>query len=837
MPEFKRLVVLHGLENPELEGSRTTNRDSGEGDEDWKSPSTYTPIASMELTSDIKDSSVSTAPLTEFSLQEQQVKEVYSDCPKTFDNNVWDAQTPTRILSRESIVEPIIITAGDFGAGRIFTVSGFDHYSKNTYQEAMATFRYFRFKAIKFRVVTVGSPWLYGYIALTTCPRTGFRATDDNDSDSWLHDYGWMSHHDCVIIDLCSQTEVEMVLDWPFVNQWLDRNKVGGHMDAFKDICSLRVIAGSCYGIDQTTNPSIDLEVFAQFIEPEVAGPMNYFVPQTHVSQMLGQVAAGIATTAGTMAVEHFTKEATKVGNQALEYGTAEARKAMQDKWQAWYASNSSKPAAPASVDSVVSNDGQPSEIIPNIFGSATFSPSRGLLGDGSQCSTHARKHSFANFVSIPSLVSAFAMLKGATVTFSLNPFQRSAVESAATCSRLRYLGQFFRLWRGSLDYTVIMFCSPLISARVKLSVQYVATASTLAGDTLYDNVTIRGTTKRSFNIPWLQTVNYLPTRVLDPDFGDDIVPTMTISVFDTYGADPAVDYPILFLIYERAGPDFVCISQQDPMPNAPDVVKTHVSQMRIADFGGQSNWNSHPSPNLLPAEGPTTFEDLVKRWHDREQNLLPYPQPYTYIASPRRYPLMESVAMLFLYSRGQMKFKIATTVTGPQGKYLLAKLETDKNDVIGGRNDFDKFDDGMAVINYEYTPVMEFTNPWICTTEWYPMQPTSIVGQDPTAYGTFLYGMDYEHGSTLETPTLTLCLASAGDDFCFNFEMPPPFYKVRWYDDSLTESEDRKLHAKRSRMALKVKYKHETVSAARYLRAGKSGRTATGTPHGLAKA
>jgi hypothetical protein len=89
------------------------------------------------------------------------------------------------------------------------------------------------------------------------------------------------------------------------------------------------------------------------------------------------------------------------------------------------------------------------------------------------------------------------------------------------------------------------------------------------------------------------------------------------------------------------------------------------------------------------------------------------------------------------------------------------------------------RFPDGATAISYGLTQVIEATVPFLCSTEWVQC----VINFEPT---TGSYPLVYQPEIWSEGPEevpLNFVAVSAGRDFCYSYNLPPPYFGCRWYD------------------------------------------------------
>jgi hypothetical protein len=414
-------------------------------------------------------------------------------------------------------------------------------------------------------------------------------------------------------------------------------------------------------------------------------------------------------------------------------------------------------------------------------------------------------KPSFLNTFTIPYNLSS-------PVTIELDPFGIGLEPSSPdttiqrSCSRIRFMGNFFRLYRGTVKYSLVFISSPLVTWKLKVLITYGPTTPVL-GDVISQVITVKGSTVYDFAVPYLY-VN--PWRICQdgttystPSTPSETSPAMYISL-----AAPPISsgdiHPSLFvLMYQAAGDDFQFAAPKDPMPKSSDhgevrfqmKVSTLCKNDLIAPGSGKSPM--YYADNIL------SCESVAKRWSVR--NVIQYsgPDPVyqsNFGGNNFGYSCLDAMSTLFLYWHGQYKLKFQFTTdpeNPPPSSYLSLNMVMNPmgyNDFVGPTENTPKalrFNDGSHVISADLTQVLEVTVPYLGTTEWMPIwkQPGYI---GPTPYSGFNVGAyQYLYEPNIYTwgsadgyvfPIEWVAIA-AGSDFVFSYDLPPPSSATRWYD------------------------------------------------------
>lgn len=747
--------------------------------------------------------------LVEFVTEEIKVSSFVPRIPVSRDDNPFNDQTPVEILSRErlifqknfsstettlmNVVNPRLLVSHPAAAGVILT------------------FRYMRWKAIEYRVVIQSNPFLNGYLALTCLPNDKRR----HNNSLALIDYGWFSHDDCLIVDITSMPESRISVPWLSLNTWVDLEKwsnTGGFTvdSTISRLNGLKILYDNQVSATSSTVPkAFSVSVFARFVEPELSCPISpgatFVAHEAQMLPILGSAAAGIA---GDILKKKFEKGVESMANSAAdkaeEYvtGLFGGEEGVGQE----FGVTDEPPSEPAVLAHSV-DDGpgeQPQEIVPSVYGNMNYSCSRNVLGSGTMVFQKGKQNSLSEFLQKPSMVHKTLLVATSGSVVNIPIFNGSdvfaGVANSANCSRLRYLSQFFRFWRGSITYTIMFISSPMVTFRFKVGLDYQGgnLSAIDPGDTLQTIVTVRGTTVHQVTVPYLYTT---PWQLLGAKSASstDVYPTLTVTEFSPASRSGDLNPTCYILVYESANRDFVFSSQEDPMPYSQTPAfkqqfAKHEAQMDIRKFRSQDVTQfGHINPVKFSSDGVGTFEAMAKRWSPVVNHANPLLRPTYYDDFPYESdPLVScqstiaALCGIFYYNRGQYKLKVSfdadpdTVNQSGVGIMKMESLQPVSNDTVAGNPAPLRFNDGASAISFGLTQVIEVTIPYLCTTEWYPTGH----GDGFICTGSFPVIMDPElwtEGAT--SVPLNFVAVSAGRDFCFSYNLPPPYFGARWYD------------------------------------------------------
>lgn len=736
----------------------------------------------LDLTESITTRVQTDVPLTDFELQESKLEEKTGfDLPKYLDINPWVNQTPVGVLEREyrldvgTIVVPS--TTDNLTYFNVYT----EFSNANTqFAQMFRSFRYFRFKKLHFRVVLTTSPFIYGFLCFTMLP-------DLDSRDAPGDDYGWFSHDDAVLVDVCSMNEVKLSMDWAFTDNWMDIK--ANHETNFNYLMSLKMVylADSLKQLSVTGPTGIDYQVFYRFEGVEVAGfSSSSIVVQSQ--SYFGMAAGAIGGMFADTAVKYASKKVSEGVMSGMDYAEAQAKKALEQGFGVDMDGEGEEVGAPTkSVSGSQTGEGNAS-FLPDLFGGLVYSPPKNVLGDGTSVPNFVKKkHSLLEFLMKPSLINHFHFNSaGSNFTMTCNPFEELLVlrpDSAyvISCSRLRFLGKFFRQWRGSISYTFVIFGSPLVAYRMLLTLKYGGLETAEMGDFYNKTFTVRGTNIVNITVPFLYPVNWLHTNhAVGQPF-----PEMRLDYEAVVGMSTSTPGPIVML-YEAAEPDFQFSSRREVAPTY--FVESQMLVSGLCQTTKQGNSRVNVSREV---DGVKTFEDMAQRWSVRATPSLEAQPLYNPSVAANSYLSIgsfDALASVFLYYRGQMKFKITPNKSPTNASVtwtIVLYPALPASDVnLTGMPPAIAFANGATLININTTQVAEFTVPFVANRDWsaFGTQNYNVSEITDYVFNPLVYVSNESQEPTFN-PGIGICAVSGGTDFAYSFQMPPPAAKARWYD------------------------------------------------------
>lgn len=668
--------------------------------------------------------------------------------------------------------------------------------TNNMAQRVMDGFRFMRWKSIEWRVVFGVSPFVYGCVVVTGLPVTDYRGT-------LVNDYGLYSHDDCVLVDVTTMPEVKISQPWMFPFEWYDNVFVPTVSNVQPYVSLLVATPNALFQQNSDAPTSLGVQVFARFEGLELSAwhdPNE--VPFESQSASPTTLAAGVLATGATIGMNHFYKRAGEIGTKAVEDTVDKALGVvLGDKTTE--AKSSERVAQGAETTTNNATD-----VIPNVYGGMVFSPQKNLLGDGHQCLPYsAPEHSIMDFLKKPSLISMGTLTTSFTTAgasgYYCDPFANSdqITDNYFSCSRIRFMGQFYRRWRGSINYTFVFFSSPFNTWRLGFRLNFANQPGFAIGDQAYKTITVRGSNIVNMTMPWNFPYTWDYTSSSFANINRYTSPT----AFEKLAVSGPDDAVLFYMVYEAAGDDFQFCSQREPSRNWQTGEEPFESQMKVNSFCKHDSIGG-AEPNIpRVANTGLTFETLAKRWSGRSGAPTNVP---TWGQDPQSQGIgtFDALSSIFLYYRGMQRQKlvIEDTLLTDKAAMFLATLDNEKTfgDTTGLQYQWRPCD-GMAVINLGLTQVLEYTIPYVAAIDW----QTSMF-EDPAILGNWeacdVVLATFIPGDTEPTsPLIGNLYVAGGSDFVYSYILPPPWYGKRWYDIDLTP-----FNAQKSRVDLKENLK-----------------------------
>jgi len=716
--------------------------------------------------------------------------------PQPYQSNPYPDQTPKAICERWTQIGSYPIT--DSASASYTFFGGSSVFFRTFIEEALQTFRYARFKSIEWRIQYHSTPFYYGWCAASCLPEKMGHCTQRMVTAETGITKMYASHTDSVLLDFSLQQDVVISSPWLSPCQWIDLtdlytdNTVDTAVQTLDNLHSLRIVfpPHAVKFVNSTAESTLTLQIFARIVGIETAGPINNnssapLSYNTIESQSKGgSWFSAMFDGSSFKAHDDFTLNAGK----GYGGGTSDSRQPLMGN------------------ASSGQNDSDEPELKPNVFGSLVGTAPKYPLGTGTMLGP-TRAHSLLEYMKIPTMISFGICPNTAGTPVALT----GGIGATLDYSRICFLAQYFRFWRGSIKYSLVIFGSPFISARFNVILSYERSGGAPFGKVateLIKDVTVRGTTQVDIDVPFLSLSNWLPTYIVSssltpPSVFADCVPKLWIMPLQAPVSSGDVSPMLPYVLYQAAGDDFVLrgLINGNPSQHAVDTIE---SQMYASSFCKTSDEMSTGSVPKLPysADVEITFQDVMSRWTYADSNLFsPIPaldiQGYNDTGSPplewySPITVFDNFGCIFGFCSGQVKFKIPWD-ENTTGASVIGVL-LDDNLVVGPSSgtgtllasvpDMWKAENGLNVVDIPITRVTEFTLPWMNA---YEFLPTGI--SDATFKGYFMlspapFWGDFQPLIFSDTGSVSTfkCFRAAGPDYSLFYPIPPPLENsVMW--------------------------------------------------------
>lgn len=732
--------------------------------------------------------------ITENVLEEEKEVVTLSLLPGFRRNNPFPDQTPFGVLQRlqwlatfefavNTHVEPTYYVPDDMFSSQMLDV--------------LRTFRFFRCKGIRYVLQWSSNPFLYGWFATSCYPRPLL----GRDLANPAHAGGpypdvFMSFVDTMLHDISQQTQTEHFSPWNSPVEWLDLHGQSS-LDSFVDMHGIwfgapSSLDGGCRAVSSDAQGPIVVQLLAQFVEPETIFPCDPFpFSLTRVespgfrtqSKMFGFTSRGM----NTEGLSHPSS-----------YGITQEQL------------NKHAGIPPTEKPPETQQPEEGDELKLNYYGSMVYSKAKFPIGSSGSVGLN-RRNTLQQYLQTPTLVTAGLMTTNNSLSFTLN------IYDVTYYSRIIYMSQFFEQWHGDRMYELILFGSKFHSGRVnvKLNADANGTTTRRQYSTLIADVTVSGTTRLKFRIPYVQDQDWMPTQFHREH--EDVIhmPYVTVQWLQPVLQVADVAMPMPYLLYESAAENFDFRSKVAPSANW--TASPFETQMLVSSLCQGDDWAI--SPHAIPHDSVlySTFEELASEWSWRSPNwqvsdpqspLNPFlNQPnqsliqnlnlarpladQDYVSSNGIYDYM---SCFFAYASGSTKFKVFLGESDePDNRFVGLRMSSSTNILsvappLWSANTFVRRpEDGYAMIDRALTQTLETTAAFISTVRYLPLrsdyvQTVSVDGWYGPGVKEIIFS-DIEpqfrqpiiFASGAVTPVWSEIFVAAGDDFSLYYPIPPP--------------------------------------------------------------
>jgi len=720
----------------------------------------------LELGRDVANEGKEEKGLATYQVDEEQTIVFLPVTPQPVVGNPYPDQTPTRVGERWYQIDNFSVTKSAGTSGIVEVVNLLR--TRPAFDAAFETFRYLRFKSVSVRMQNSTLPQIYGY---------GFANSMVPNIASTPPTYQWRtSWDDTVLLDYSVQNDVTIEIPWRHPDQWFDTNIAADAGNDVHDLYSLYFEMNPVQVLATDSDPAILFIIMAKFNGLEFAG---------HVSPHDGEVEGQSSfeklfsqhIPAGFQNIGETVHGWVGRGSNPNDVHREEVEAHMNGNSSSTNGTERPTPAAPPNPDP------EDPDIKNNPFGSLVVSPPQHVAGTGTlMCPS--RDMTVREIIDKPTLYAYGNVLTSDTMKELFTIFDFNPPE----WSRINFMSQFFRMWRGSRRYTIVFFSTPFISARYNI-ITYWGDASSpatgLIGDQIIQDITVRGTTRVDLTLPFLCGDQWVPTwsQTVSAASYESVFPKVFLQVIappvSTGDVLPAIPY----VIYESAGSDFEFRSFVNPNPTNNFGLEAD-GQMRISEFSrqdvsGDGSVKSYP----YSTDTEMTIGAITNRWSNR-------PITYTTDFPSNVCPLYKEgstlqgtfdyIASMFLFWSGQTKHKILCKTTSAMNCW---HTETKTPIVPGAALPCARPEDGMTNVWTDITRVLDATSPFLSSVSFLPVEredPTGFIGlvsllswrsTDPKRY-IWGAGLHDENNVSVEAQQHYI---GGGEDFSFYFNIPPP--------------------------------------------------------------
>lgn len=707
----------------------------------------------MELGKDESKDDREEKGLSTFQIDEEQTKTLLPVVPFPVVGNPYPDQSPKAICERwyqigfETITKSSTVNAKRYPIYELLNVSAV--------QDALATFRYIRFSSISFRIQNSTVPMVYGFGSASSMPDISNSANQ-----------AFLSFDDTILLDYSVQNDITITIPWRTPDQWLDWFRVGAAAPIdtyyeFHNMYFIQKIFNSVLVLDSTAVPALRFIEYAKFNDLETSGhvdDIDAYQRQSSQKNYFKDYSSDLYS-AGSYLSEQFMSF-TGRGSNPNDVHRAEIM-------SHYNATNGTERPKPAKKAKDPSSDPSDPEVRNNPFGSLVSSSSMYTAGSGSLMQP-IRDFTVRDFINKPTYIGLLNLTSGMSM-------QQVWQLGDLYWSRINYMAQYFRMWRGSIRLTFVIFSSPFISARYNFIVRWGGSAPVgLVGNEIVNDVTVRGSTRVDITVPFLSADQWLPTWCQMPGgyAYESVFPAIYIKEQSPAVSVGDIAASPVMLMYESAGVDFEFRSFCNPNPLKDTGV--YERQMRVSDFSKQEV-SGDGSTCAYPYSTDTemTFTDITRRWCNRNTDALS-PGPL-YTDSIATAGALDQVSCLFVYWSGQTKFKLTCATTSTMNCW-----HTDVHfPSVGSAAELcARPEDGMVNVWTDLTRVLEFTTPFLATTSFLPIpRPTKSINW--TSFRSISLDRQVWSGKLHNENNSTIVPARAyvagGDDFSLYFMLPPP--------------------------------------------------------------
>jgi len=576
-------------------------------------------------------------------------------------------------------------------------------------RELLVRYSYFNFTGVTVEIVVTSLPQQYGVIKVAKMP--WFPGTDIVDS-SWITD-DWFAR-DPVLLPVTDQASYSVTMPYlyshPLYPMYADftlhpdlSNSELGHMWQL-------AIYPFFDRTDSAVDANITVALYVNFESPQVSAPVEHVfstsLTTTTTRATTEKVAtAQMDTTAGvagfgTVAAGAFVAFKAATGTAQDVISTTQKAIGLRREFGKMMGSEHEKPAS-------MQQDPYGELSSPGVTSSRSLLYNPIIMTPPQVYGDQARIHGMYDIMrNNPMLYTLQVLPQGTALNLypSPNPHVQAGVNFHT--SYMEYFSQFFKWWRGSMEFSVVMFTSPFISARMKFAFCYgrAADGSTV-GDISTVTRTVKGQSTFAVEIPWIRSYSRMPTFDGEGASGIPLIyPILEVTAEKVIGVGDRTP-AVVIAVFLRPGEDFAF---EDPQLVHSDVVAPVVAQMNTQQFFEVVE--VMPGYKKEPAgQWAVSIEDFLSRWSVRGVPTDPLHTFRTIEFS--NYAVAKSnwdwLSPLFLFNSGEISYKLRGSSTG-NTVMVMPWFEF-------GSSGADVFNpgSGMAAVDTDLQPIMEVDIPF----------------------------------------------------------------------------------------------------------------------------
>jgi hypothetical protein len=633
--------------------------------------------------------------------------------------------------------------------------------------------------------------------------------------------YDRLINNDPIVVDLSQQEEVTASLGWPFPFSYFPlRTYYNLIYPSSATAAAVKLMVAVPMGVGRldTSNPSsVAYNVWVRFKNPVLQGQCidcttlepppfdkkGVRIDDHIVGEMSGVASVGALGIAGGIAgkgiydlgSEIVTGFLKKKGNEAFEEGVGKVKDRLGLNSET--AQEESSTADKSEMQNSVWTD---------MWGEVSGrTPVRRIPLPGA-ASPITRKHRIIDYIGVPSICYS-TVWTGTGFSFDTWPIGATN-DRDIRCDRLTWVSRYYRYWRGTVTYTFIFACSPLISTRLAYVVSW-NDVEVIDPNNNFNNqkriVTIRGTTVVPITIPFLAQTPWLPCS--DGDGDDYELPArrevlmypriwfQTIAPLGQLGDVPAT---IHMYGFKKAEPDFKFYSLRQASVTyqgagdrkIDDEIEAQMYMSEICQTREPIQLgHSSPDPGRECAQ---FLEDACSRY-SLSNELSGFAQPYEMVfpwpahsvsATLGNASNMQAMCGIFCYYRGSFDWKIGLDFSEPENLVLVM---ADNGCDVNGLDTSKPLDpelvvsNGQARVDPRFTSVLDVKASVQGVLDWWPTIPETA---EAFPAGFLTGGLAYSTAGLVNYYLVNQdgidvvpisALHRAGEDIGFSYLIPPP--------------------------------------------------------------